>query len=114
MHLAKQVNVPIISCCRECATRTENKRQLRYTKRIAYVKRIVLQNCSSHLQKVFYKGHVPIKKEDYSIRYVEEACADIAEKVAFYGTDNDLVTITSTVGFILERFKYHLKLHNGD
>jgi hypothetical protein len=30
----------------------------------------------------------------------------------FSGTDNGIVTMTETVGFCIDRFKYHLALHN--
>jgi hypothetical protein len=35
-----------------------------------------------------------------------------SKNLGFSGTDNGIVTMTETVGFSLDRFKYHVKLFN--
>ncbi|CEG74498.1 hypothetical protein RMATCC62417_09702 [Rhizopus microsporus] len=66
-------------------------------------------------------------KEEHGVRIITQdasKCMDKVEnmkidnallksgKITFSGTDNDLVTMTETVGFDMKRFKFHLDLYN--
>ena len=55
-----------------------------------------------------------ISKEDHGVYFSKNCHLDsvAAENFTFSGTDNGVKTMSTTVGFSLDRFKYHLDLYH--
>ncbi|KAL0582306.1 hypothetical protein ABG067_007835, partial [Albugo candida] len=94
----------------------KNNRHSQYIKRGALKFGEQIDQKRSNATEELLKANVTLSKQGHGLFHASDTYIDpttIEENdFTFSGTDNGLVSMTNTVGFILNRFRFHLELSN--